>query len=1342
MFIQMRTYCLVICGLIALFLASAVQAVTTINYTLPAGAPTYKTSAAVYDGNGVLVRTLWRNVVKNVGTNSATWDNLNDAGTAVSAGTYTTKVLYHNVGYTVAGTIGNTSAVLSDDVQFWRSFISPQAMANSGAASSPIFMVAGYNEQQTGCKKITPSTPQKADDWFRQDCFTSLVKVATDGTNVYLATAPAIQNEKNFVFAISATTYSTFYSFGTYGTDVRLNGTYEGQHYPSVIDLSTVTPGPNNDFASGLAVQRTGQGAGNLLAVAHATLNTVRLYNKTTGQLLRSFTVTSPKDIAFANNGDLWVITGTTVKRYKNLTTTPTLAATVSSLNAPVTVATHPSSNIMMVADGGTSQQVKSYSNVLTGTVTTPTWTYGLAGGWRTNGIAAANDKFGFFRSTDGTNITDPITPLVVLSDGSFWVGDTETNRLLHFNSARTYLERIMFRPASYCATVDNNAPTRVFSDFIEYAVDYSVPLQTGDPEATGGNNCWRFVKNWAAGREMSNFDAIYSTSVAKGLKPVYTLSNGRTYGAVNRSSAGREIVELTSTGLRFTGIFLTNTAESFYADGSRRYVSSSVPAGTDTWYKMPLLGFDTSGNPQWGPAVSLASAPIDAYSPRSGFALYGSLIPITSNNVLIAFDPSKNYVAAGQPYTWHLGAVNLGAGAWQWKGSPAVATEIPFLNIGNFDVGDGIQYAGTQVSSVGDQVIYGHTGEFYNGGQSSQWMHFMDDGLFVGQFGVPGNPNQVSKPIGFAGNTYASEMFSNAGEYFVYSNDESNVAGVMLWKLTGASAIAKLGGKGALDTTVTLGTQVATPLFSVTPGTYSFAQYVTLTSATAGASIRYTTDGSTPTSSTGTIYTGQIAISTNTTLKAIAYYAGMTDSFVASSSYSIRCAQPSFTAAAGTYPTAQTVTIATLTGGATIRYTTDGTTPSSTVGTIGTSVTLNGGCVLKAVAYKTGMADSQVSTGTYEIHGNGSNITNLFSALVTGDMPNTAPWTRNVADRHEADSWNDWFAHFDASTQKVTVACSQVAPTGMSIYRDIAGQTFGAPTSVTISGNLLVNSGYDVAGIKLKNGSTVIATLQSNSAGTVTLNGTTLVGVDGRLTNNFSLAVAGTTITAIVNGVSVSVGGGQNPTSVEIYSTNAAASRRIDFGALQLNVVFGTTTDLCSGLITGDMPNTAPWTRNQVDRHNINDPWNDWYGHFDATTQKITVTCTQVAPAGMSIYRDITSLVPGTPTNVTVSGNIQISSGWDVASIKLNSGGTTIATLQGDVKGTVTLNGKVIQGVEGRNINNFTLSISGTTITVVINGITATTTGGQKPLQIELFSTNAAAARSVIVGNLHLNVI
>src|SRR5258708_2423819 len=82
--------------------------------------------------------------------------------------------------------------------------------------------------------------------------------------------------------------------------------------------------------------------------------------------------------------------------------------------------------------------------------------------------------------------------------------------------------------------------------------------------------------------------------------------------------------------------------------------------------------------------------------------------------------------------------------------------------------------------------------------------------------------------------------------------------------------------------------TPVAAPTFSPAAGTYTSAQSVTISSTTSGAAIRYTTDGSTPTSTTGTVYTSAVSIGSTTTLKAIAYKSGMTDSAVTSGTYTI----------------------------------------------------------------------------------------------------------------------------------------------------------------------------------------------------------------------------------------------------------------------------------------------------------------------------------------------------------------------------------------------------------------------------------------------------------------------
>ena len=78
----------------------------------------------------------------------------------------------------------------------------------------------------------------------------------------------------------------------------------------------------------------------------------------------------------------------------------------------------------------------------------------------------------------------------------------------------------------------------------------------------------------------------------------------------------------------------------------------------------------------------------------------------------------------------------------------------------------------------------------------------------------------------------------------------------------------------------------IATPTFTPAGGDYPTTQNVTISCETQGATIYYTTDGSTP-DNTSTEYTGGITVSETTTIKAIAYV-GDDASSVASATYTI----------------------------------------------------------------------------------------------------------------------------------------------------------------------------------------------------------------------------------------------------------------------------------------------------------------------------------------------------------------------------------------------------------------------------------------------------------------------
>ncbi|MGA3007269.1 MAG: chitobiase/beta-hexosaminidase C-terminal domain-containing protein [Opitutaceae bacterium] len=174
--------------------------------------------------------------------------------------------------------------------------------------------------------------------------------------------------------------------------------------------------------------------------------------------------------------------------------------------------------------------------------------------------------------------------------------------------------------------------------------------------------------------------------------------------------------------------------------------------------------------------------------------------------------------------------------------------------------------------------------------------------------------------------------------------------------------------------------TQVATPTFSVAAGTYTAAQTVAISDSTSGATIYYTTNGNTPTTSS-TVYSGAISVSSTMTIEAMAAKSGDTNSAVASATYTITTgggttvATPTFSVAAGTYTAAQTVAISDSTSGATIYYTTNGNTPTTSSTVYSGAISVSSTTTIKALAAKSGDTNSAVASATYTINAGGGTV-------------------------------------------------------------------------------------------------------------------------------------------------------------------------------------------------------------------------------------------------------------------------------------------------------------------------------------------------------------------------------
>lgn len=144
---------------------------------------------------------------------------------------------------------------------------------------------------------------------------------------------------------------------------------------------------------------------------------------------------------------------------------------------------------------------------------------------------------------------------------------------------------------------------------------------------------------------------------------------------------------------------------------------------------------------------------------------------------------------------------------------------------------------------------------------------------------------SQAKAPYLWNGNTFVSyDDEQSLLEKAAYVKSKG-LGGAMFWEYTQDFSGTLL---TALWNNLNGGAEtVAAPTFSPPAGTYTTAQSITLACSTPGAVIRYTTDGSTPTSAS-TAYTGAISVSKTTTIKAIATKAGMSDSTVVTSAYTI----------------------------------------------------------------------------------------------------------------------------------------------------------------------------------------------------------------------------------------------------------------------------------------------------------------------------------------------------------------------------------------------------------------------------------------------------------------------
>jgi chitobiase/beta-hexosaminidase-like protein len=206
----------------------------------------------------------------------------------------------------------------------------------------------------------------------------------------------------------------------------------------------------------------------------------------------------------------------------------------------------------------------------------------------------------------------------------------------------------------------------------------------------------------------------------------------------------------------------------------------------------------------------------------------------------------------------------------------------------------------------------------------------------------------------------------------------------------------------------------ISTPSFSTGTGTYRVPPTVKIAEGTSGTKIYYTTNGSTPTTSSA-VYSapltiGSASVASVTTLKAIAISSSGSASAVASATYTVYAAlAPVLSVTSGTFNRSVAVSIKDGTSGAVIHYTTDGTTPSAASPiysgpiTFSNRSTFSSNAALKAIAVYPGGPPSTVTSGSYTILSeyipvhNVNSTASFFGMNATGVL-NGTPWPQAPA--------------------------------------------------------------------------------------------------------------------------------------------------------------------------------------------------------------------------------------------------------------------------------------------------------------------------------------------------------
>jgi hypothetical protein len=708
---------------------------------------------------------------------------------------WTIKVLHSNVSYHWDGVIGNTEAAWTASTDIWDGLAFVPTQLRLAFDRNGIWAATGYSEGTINLLYLNSDSPNRPTAPNRKYASQNVefVDIDSDSSFLYLANA-AVWGGENFITKLDIATGAPA-KFDN-GNTISLPYSWKGINMNGINVSGKSVAAPN-----AIAVQDSGT----ILAVAYNSDNLVKFFDKNSGAKSdNALAITNPQSMGFTVAG-LWILSGTKVYLVKQPGEANRLSTPLSGLSNPVYVTTNKANNHVFVLDGGTSQQVKEFD-----TTYKLVRTYGDVGGYTDWNPTITKTRLMLdYMATKGSSSTNG-SWLRVSPSNELWICDGgNAGRILHISAKNSYVNQILFSQVTYTVGISQTMPTRLFRGPIEYAIDYSEPLQPGDPDPTlGGNGAWKMVRNWAVGAEGAHgsIHANYSTfGVQTGVLYAEKLGNGRIYGHMLSAKSGTvsevEFPNSGTTPVRFTGWKSTFDVTPMQVDGSllKLTTTGKAPNRTITIQRAALNGFDASGNPIRDAYITVATANYDSTDEPSvgnGWGMSSLGQPTTSGVYPIySTQPFSSFSSTGKP---HLAGVVAGRSSYLFHANREGCIQFPDHS-GTWPCTNSYGgHNGIGSQAVGDNIFTTYDGQYARYGE--QVFHYWTDGLMVGQFGqnIFSNPD-APKPPGAAGNIAMTRFVSAKGKIYMYMTAEAGYTPVQRWSISNLRSISEAMGSGKL---------------------------------------------------------------------------------------------------------------------------------------------------------------------------------------------------------------------------------------------------------------------------------------------------------------------------------------------------------------------------------------------------------------------------------------------------------------------------------------------------------------------------------------------------------------